>query len=544
MKIFTSILFVVLLLASSVTHAQNQRGTIISATPLMSLDQEQIMGTLQLKLDATNYALIDHFTYKNNAVVAVKIFYWTIDGHGDPINASGVVFIPALTSEAYVPVFSYLHGTLTSDADVPSNLEGMESIIGWIMAMDGYISILPDYLGLGPGIPGVHPFSHADTEASASIDFIQAATNFCNNPGSYVTGMTVNAKPNGNLYLSGYSQGAHAALDTQRELEKNAVEGLTLRKTVAGSGAYSLSYIQKKFLFDNPQYPNPAFLPYILLGYQEVYENLYNSLGQVFVNPYKKTIPEYFNGDFTVEEIDNQLPVLWKDMFVPRYLWNIQYRYFHPVNIALRDNDLIKWKPKADLHLYYCNCDELVAKENSLLAYLSFLLRGSWNVTCLPLGDFNHSECAPLVLLIGKIQFDCASGINPCGLNISSLLALKSASEMDLSAFSNAMNLDATLDRNQIQNEEFITYLKGEENLANPFTVYPNPASNLVTIELNNGNPTDSRITIYDMQGKLILDKNVTESPVELNIKAFKPGIYKIVLNGESTQSKSLVIYR
>ena len=541
MKIFTSIIFVVLLLASSVTHAQNQRGTIISATPVMSLDQEQIMGTLQSKLDATNYALIDHFTYKNNEVVAVKIFYWTINGHGDPINASGVVFIPALTSETYVPVFSYLHGTLTSDADVPSNLEGMESIIGWIMAMDGYISILPDYLGLGSGIPGVHPFSHADTEASASIDFIKAATEFCNNPGSYVPGMTVNAKPNGNLYLSGYSQGAHAALATQRELEKNPIEGLTLRKTVAGSGAYSLSYIQKKFLFDHPEYPNPSFLPYLLRGYQDVYGNLYSNPSQAFVNPY---ILNYFDGSKNVEDIDILLPATWKDMFVPRYLWNIQYRYFHPVNVALRDNDLINWKPKADLHLYYCNCDELVAKENSLLAYLSFLLRGSWNTTCLPLGNFNHSDCAPLVLLIGKIQFDCASGINQCGLNLSSLLALKSTSETDLSAFFNALNLDATLDKNLIQNEKFTAYLEGEENLAKPFAVYPNPASDFVTIELNNENLTDSRITIYDMQGKLILDKDVTESPVELNIKAFKPGIYKIVLNGESTQSKSLAIYK
>lgn len=542
MKIFTSILFVVLLLLNTVTHAE--RGTIISATPVMSLDQEQIMGTLQLKLDATNYALIDHFTYKNNAVVAVKIFYWTIDGHGDPIYASGVVFIPALTSETYVPVFSYLHGTLTSDADVPSNLQGMESIIGWIMAMDGYISILPDYLGLGPGIPGVHPFSHADTEASASIDFIKAATEFCNNPGNYIPGMTVNAKSNGNLYLSGYSQGAHAALATQRELEKNPIEGLTLRKTVAGSGAYSLSYIQKKFLFNHPYYPNPSFLPYLLLGYQDVYGNLYNSLNQVFVPPYNTTMPGYFNGLYTVEEIDSELPAAWKDMFVPRYLWNIQYRYFHPVNIALRDNDLIKWKPKADLHLYYCNCDELVAKENSLLAYLSFLLRGSWNVTCLPLGDFNHSDCAPLVLLIGKIQFDCASGINPCGLNLSSLLALKSASEMDLSAFSNAMNLDATLDKDLIQTKEYTTYLEGEGDLAAQMTVYPNPASDFVTIELNEEILSDSRITIYDVQGKLVMDKFFTKNPVELNVKMLKPGIYKIVLNGESTNTKSLAIYR
>lgn len=535
MKIFTLILFVALLQISLVTSAQ--RGTVVSAVPVGSLSPTEIMQNLQLNLDETNYALVDHFTYKNNPVNAVKIIYNTIDGHGIPTTASGVVFIPDLATQTDVPVFSYLHGTLTRDFDVPSNLIGIQSIIGWIMAMDGYISVLPDYLGLGDG-PGIHPFSHAATEASASIDFIIAATTFCaSNP-------LINAKPNGDLYLSGYSQGAHAALATQRELEKNPIPGLTLRKTVAGSGAYSLSYIQKKFLFNNPEYPNPSFLPYLLLGYQNVDGNLYGSLDHVFVPPYNTTMPGYFNGLYTVEEIDSELPMEWKDMFVPRYLWNIQYRYFHPVNIALRKNDLIKWKPRADLHLYYCNCDELVAKENSLLAYLSFLLRGSWNTTCLPLGDFNHNDCAPLVLLIAKIQFDCASGINPCGLSLPSLLSLKSASQPDLSMLSEAMNLNATLDKNSIQSEEIAAYLDDEESLRNEMMVYPNPASEFVTIEINPSLSTDSRISIYDMQGKLVMDKNFTSNTIELNLKPFKAGIYKVVLNGEFTNSESLVIYK
>ena len=535
MKIFTSILFAFLLMLNTLIFAQ--RGTVVNAIPLDTISPTEIMQSLQLSLDATNYALIDHFTYKNNSVVAVKIIYWTIDGHGNPTTASGVVFIPFVETETEVPVFSYLHGTLTRDIDAPSYLIGIQSIIGWIMAMDGYISILPDYLGLGDG-PGIHPFSHAETEASASIDFMIAATTLCaSNP-------LIKAKPNGDLYLSGYSQGAHAALATQRELEKHPIPGLTLRKTVAGSGAYSLSYIQKKFLFDNPNYPNPSFLPYLLMGYQDVYGNLYSNLNQVFVPPYNSTMPGYFNGLLTVEQIDSQLPAAWKDMFVPRYLWNIKYRYFHPVNIALRKNDLINWKPKTDLHLYYCNCDELVAKENSLLAYLSFLLRGSWNVTCLPLGNFNHNDCAPLVLLIGKIQFDCASGINPCGLNLSSLLALKSTSETDLSAFSNALDLNATLDKDLIQSEEFTAYLNGEENLNDQMKVYPNPASDFVTIELNNGGLSDSRIAIYDMQGKLVMDKIFTDNTIELNVKPFKPGVYKVVVNGESTKTKSLAISR
>ena len=92
MKISTSILFVVLLLISSVTYAQ--RGTVVNATPMGMLSPTDIMQNLQLNLDETNYALIDYFTYKNYSVNAVKIIYNTIDGQGNPTTASGVVFIP------------------------------------------------------------------------------------------------------------------------------------------------------------------------------------------------------------------------------------------------------------------------------------------------------------------------------------------------------------------------------------------------------------------------------------------------------------------
>ena len=190
------------------------------------------------------------------------------------------------------------------------------------MAMDGYISVLPDYIGMGNG-PGVHPYSHAASEASASVDMLKAVLKYCE---------STLAKPNGNLYLSGYSQGARAALATQNELQLNPIPDLALWKTVAGSGAYSLSYIQKNYLFNHPVYPSPSFLPYLLLGYQEVYGNLYGNLNQVFVNPYYSTIPGLFNGLLTVDEIDSQLPAYWKTMFVPKYLWNVQYNYFHPVN--------------------------------------------------------------------------------------------------------------------------------------------------------------------------------------------------------------------
>lgn len=531
MKKFTFFLTGMLLLLQTSLFAQ--RGSIVNAIPLLTATPEQVMQNLQLYLDETSLSLVDLFTSKTYSVNAVKIIYKTIDGRGNPTIASGVVFLPVVAETSFIPVFSYLHGTLTRDLDAPSNLKGIESVIGWIMAMDGYISVLPDYVGMGDGL-GVHPYSHAASEASASVDMLKAAMTYSE---------STLAKPNGNLYLSGYSQGAHAALATQNELQLHPIPGLALRKTVAGSGAYSLSYIQKNYLFQHPVYPSPSFLPYLLLGYQDVYGNLYGNLSQVFVDPYNASIPGLFDGLKTVDDIDRELPAYWKTMFVPKYLWNIQYNYFHPVNAALRKNDVINWKPKTDLHLYYCTCDELVANKNSLLAYFSFILKGSNKVSVLPVGPFKHEECAPFVLLLAKIQFDCASGANPCGINLLSLL--KSATDVDLPEFTNAvLNVGQFPYQEEImQNKELLAYFSEPVELEN-LQIYPNPAKDIVFIELHAGLPGTSRVSLYDLQGRLVLDKTFKNNAIQLDVKPLQAGVYNIVLNGKTTSTEKLIVFK
>lgn len=533
-----SIILLLAVLFTISTSLSAQRGTIQNVFPLAVLTPTQIMQTLQSNLDEQNYSLIDFLTYKNYSVQAIKIIYHTIDGQGDHVLASGVVFLPAVTTVTLMPVFSYLHGTLTDFAEIPSNLTGIESITGWIMAMDGYIAVLPDYIGMGVE-PGFHPYCHAATEASASIDLLKAVNILCSDP-------SVLAKPNGNLYLSGYSQGAHAALATQRELEKNPLPFLTLRKTVAGGGAYSLSNIQKNFILNQTAYSHPSFIPYLLLGYQEVYGNLYSSLSQVFKSPYSALIPGLFNGTLTTGEIDSNLPASLTDLMEPAYLRNIKYNYFHPANAALRDNDLINWKPKAELKLYYCTCDDQVAKENSMLAYLSFIMKGSRSVTCLPVGPFNHVDCAPIVLLLAKIQFDAASGVNHGGLLAQSGISpIKSAPGEDLELFKRAMSGNETLDLNDVYANSMIAdYLANESGPSRSLAVYPNPATDQALIEIPEDLPANSRILVYDVLGQLLLNENITSTLMNIDVRSYQKGLYKIVLTGGMTYTGKLIVNR
>lgn len=513
-----------LLCALALDVRAHQRGEVAGYQVLLTATPAQIMASIQTGLDPDSYALVDLLTRKSYEVAAVKVVYWTIDGKGLPTLASGALFVPVIYPGTTVPVFAYLHGTLTRHADLPSNLGGVESMIGWVMAMDGYLAVLPDYIGMEFG-PGIHPYSHAATEASATVDLLKAVQALCLFP-------AIPAKPNGNLYLSGYSQGGHAALATQRELQSNPIPGLALQKTVAGSGAYSMSGVQKLFMLANPNYPNPAFIPYMILGYQGVYGNLYTKLNQVFKGPYHTFIEGLFDGSKTVEEIDAYLPVNWMEMLTNQYLKGFRYDYYHPSNVAMRDNDLINWKPASDLHLYYCNCDELVAKENSMVAYLSFLMKGSLNVTLLSLGNFSHAECAPYMLIVAKLQFDLASGLLLSPPDKETVAAgLKSGGADEVAFLMDALDPEATMSANDLYANPVVAgFFQGDLTVAVQLELFPNPATDRVFVTLPDGLGSSVQIRVYDMQGRVVLFLTDCENLVELDVSGLPEGLYQVVI--------------
>ncbi|NNK89912.1 MAG: hypothetical protein HKO89_04830, partial [Saprospiraceae bacterium] len=108
----------------------------------------------------------------NYGVDLYKVRYYTPDINGDEHVASGLICIPQSQSRSF-PLACYQHGTVGSRDDVPSNLQG-GYLLAVIFASYGYVITTPDYLGLGDS-PGIHPYVHAATEASAAIDLLYAA---------------------------------------------------------------------------------------------------------------------------------------------------------------------------------------------------------------------------------------------------------------------------------------------------------------------------------------------------------------------------------
>ena len=57
-------------------------------------------------------------------------------------------------------------------------------------------------MGLGSS-PGFHPYLHARSEATASVDMLRAGRNYC---------ASNNIGLNGQVFLAGYSQGGHTEM--------------------------------------------------------------------------------------------------------------------------------------------------------------------------------------------------------------------------------------------------------------------------------------------------------------------------------------------
>ncbi len=485
----------------------------------------------------------------NYDVDVYKVIYETIDPHGKPVIASGVVYAPK-NYTCKLPIAAYLHGTLTKDADAPSTLMEVESGIGYGLATDGYLAVLPDYLGLGlndgKDLP-YHPYQHADTEASATIDILFASRQVARQ-----IGLNLSLE----VFLSGYSQGAHAALATQREIEARYQHTFIPRIVIAGGGPYDLSGVQFNFVFDRNYYENPSFLPYVLFGYQEIYGGIYDELDEVFVAPFDQTVPTYFDGSLAVEEIDALLPPRWKNMFRSDFLGEAQ-RSNSAIRTRLRENSLINWKPQTDLRMYFCTGDELVTPINSIVAWWNFFLKGTWfTARAVPIGPFKHRPCASYVLVAAKLQFnikrrsDCNVSPTPEKRLTEDphLAALMEEYKEEYEEFMSIMreeNLPELEDLlAQYGQTEMLNELRREEY--QPVSLYPNPvvSDEVLNMNLSRAEGDLRAIQVFDLTGNVV-DVPYTEiagNQLQLSVRGLKPGYYTIKIVKDQVHFKKLLV--
>ena len=325
-----------------------------------------------------------------------RIVYRTVDPEGGETVASGVIAIPQdiLIS---MPLLSYQHGTEVLKAGVASVIgsDALETLIAVIFASNGYLTVMPDYLGLGSS-PGLHPYMHAASLASATVDMLRSGRLFAESESIYL---------NDRLFLTGYSEGGFATAATQRLIEEVFTAEFSLTASAPMAGSYDMSGTMLDLLLNEKEYEGAYYLPYLLLAYNPIYE-LFGTPVDVFVSPYADQVPLLFDGSHSAGTINRELPSIPIDIIQPEYVDAVAQNENHPLRVALRDNDLYNWTPQAPTRLYHCLEDEIVPYENATVASQRFWERGATQVTLVSLDAGGHGACIIPALFQAKVWFD------------------------------------------------------------------------------------------------------------------------------------------
>ena len=340
-------------------------------------------------------------------VTLYKITYETTRIGGGLDTASGLVVIPDEPVVSELPIVAYQHGTTNGPESCPSRLTaGHDTPI--IYGGMGYIVSATDYLGLGDH-PGFHPYLHAGTQASAGLDMLIATTEFVEN---------ITEVPwVGPLFISGYSQGGHAAAALQKELEANWSFVFPVTASTPMSGPYDLSGVMYERVVSDEIYFFPSYIAYVIMGLNEIEGNLYDNLNEIMKDQYAVQSVRFYNREITLFELNTfmintlitqELAVRPSKMFRDSILTILRNDTLdHPLKQVLRDNDLYDWVPQAPTRLYYCEGDEQVPYQNSLVADSVMNANGAADVKALSMDlNANHAQCAVIAIQASVEFFD------------------------------------------------------------------------------------------------------------------------------------------
>lgn len=456
--------------------------------PATIFSQHLVKGTYIDQITAASITL-SGITVAKYDVKFYKIQYNTKSVHGNPTVASGMIAVPQSTCD-YFPMLAYTHGTVLKKDDVPSR-NNQEALIGKVFASRGYISVMPDYLGLGDN-PGLHPYVHAKSEATATIDMIRASREFL--------AKEIKKHHNGQLFLTGYSQGGHAAMATYKYIQDNNLTNeFNVVGTAPASGPYNMSGSQSRPFLDNKPYSNPGYIVYLLKSYELAYGTIYNSLSDVLKPPYDTSVDKYFDGTYNMAALNAILPQQLDQLLTTSFLnafKNDSVNKNHPLWKALIDNNNYDWKPGSPMRMYYCTGDEQVNFKNALDAQNAMTTKGATNVKAVNKGIFNHAGCVIPSLREALSFFDTLA--TPCApVGISTL----SSTEKTIQ-------------------------------------VYPTPfneAFQIATGEMN------AELIVYDIYGKVVLQNTFSENTTILT-KNWAAGVYIVRVKGnENIYTKTIV---
>ncbi len=345
-------------------------GELKSSTPLGTVSVAAITQALTLPSSRAKGVVPLY------AVTSYRLHYLTSDARGAAILASGLVSVPVKAAGAKSPVLSYQHATTMLDAEAPSN-NAVASEVAVTLASLGFIVVAPDYVGYGVSKGAPHPYLLAAPSAASVIDFLTAAKTWRSRNGVI---------DNGQLVLSGYSEGGYVTMAAHRAMQAVSSPHLQqLRIAVPGAGPYDLQATLDGLLrVARDQQPvfggliTPGLLRFLATNLRGQLRDLLLSqlLGGSTDVVFDARVIDYFLNDDTMGLAQNS---------------------------SVHD-----WKPALPVRLFHGRNDQTVPYENSVSALRAMRAQGAGDLVSL--NDCtevpaSHTGCVPSFLnfMLGQV---------------------------------------------------------------------------------------------------------------------------------------------
>ena len=340
------------------------RGAIISVESLQDFSRQSIDADNPY-LELSGPAQCD--------VKVVQLTYESIGLKGERQILSAALYVPEHCPGRF-PLLAQAHGTQAEKQHLTTEVWPAYPVITFFAAR-GYLVVATDYLGLGKSTFSFHPYLHADSEASAIIDSIRAAK---------TAARKLQIPINDQVMLFGYSQGGHAAMAAQREIERKYRTEINLVASAPMAGPYHLTQIFLGSWFGSTAGQENTLaselFAYTAVSYNRVYGTLYTQPQQLFAEPYAGKIEELFSGSLSILDIHeqkqlppgHQLSALRNPRFTAEFLLDEK----QPLRVALKKNELLDWAPTTPTLLCGSRQDAIVDFQSSYAAQAAFRMRG------------------------------------------------------------------------------------------------------------------------------------------------------------------------
>ena len=256
------------MVATSTAH-----GTLAENPPFRIASLDASTFKAELAATASGAQLLQLTGNPSCGVDFYYVKFWTVGGATESTESSGAMMVPTGAAPACSgprPIVLYAHGTnpdkTLNIADITNtaNTEGV--LIAAMFAAQGYIVVAPNYAGYDISTLGYHPFLNAEQQSGEMLDILAAARTALPQTSSAAT------KDSGKLFVTGYSEGGHVAMATQRALE---AIGAVVTAAAPLSGPYALEAFGDAIFFGSVNLGSTIFSPLLGTSYQKAYGDIY-----------------------------------------------------------------------------------------------------------------------------------------------------------------------------------------------------------------------------------------------------------------------------